>query len=106
MTRPTNVSVDRRDFERELLLGEVGETMGALLRELGIPQRELAKRMQLSESRVSRIVGAGENLTLKTIADVGLALGIRFSFQAEELSDRSRGPAAADGPLPDWLLPK
>jgi len=105
MTPPDGVPGDRREFERQLLLGEVGETIGALLRELGVSQRELAERMQLSESRVSRIVGAGENLTLKTIADLGFALGLRFNLCAEELDDRSKGPAAADGPLPDWLLP-
>jgi transcriptional regulator with XRE-family HTH domain len=95
--------VDPRDFERELLFGEVGETVGALLAELGISQRELAERMGLSESRVSRIVGAGENTTLRTIADLGFALGLRFHLVAEELPDRAHGPAAGDGPLPPWL---
>jgi len=94
---------DRREFERELLYGEVGETVGALLAELGISQRELAERMGLSESRVSRIVGAAENTTLRTIADLGLALGLRFHLVAEELPDRDQGPAAGDGPLPPWL---
>lgn len=94
---------DRREFERELLFGEVGETVGALMRELGVSQRELAKRMGLSESRVSRIVGAGENMTLKTVADLGFALGLRFGLAAEELEDRDKGPATSDGPLPDWL---
>lgn len=94
---------ERREFERELLFGEVGETVGALLRELGVSQRQLAERMGLSESRVSRIVGAGENMTLKTISDLGFALGLRFSLAAEELPDRGKGPAADDGPLPEWL---
>jgi len=94
---------DRREFERELLYGEVGETVGALLAELGISQRELADRMGLSESRVSRIIGAAENTTLRTIADLGLALGLRFHLVAEELPDREQGPTAGDGPLPPWL---
>jgi transcriptional regulator with XRE-family HTH domain len=95
---------DHREIERELLFGEVGETIGALLAELGISQRELASRMGLSESRVSRIIGAGENLTLRTVADLGFALGFRFRLGAEELLDRGQGPAASDGPLPKWLL--
>jgi transcriptional regulator with XRE-family HTH domain len=100
---PAGPREDRRDFERELLYGEVGETIGALLRELGISQRELAERMGLSESRVSRIVGAGENLTLKTVADLGVALGLRFNLEPTELPGRGTGPAAKDGPLPDWI---
>lgn len=102
--RTRKTPVDRRDFEHELLFGEIGETVGALLVELGLSQRELAERMGLSESRVSRIVGAGENSTLRTIADLGLALGLRFHLAAEELPDRDQGPAANDGPLPAWLL--
>jgi len=94
----------RRDFERELLYGEVGETVGALIAELGISQRQLAERLGLSESRVSRILGGAENVTLKTVADLGVALGLRFRLAAEELPDRDRGPAADDGPLPAWLV--
>ncbi|HEX6204363.1 MAG TPA: helix-turn-helix transcriptional regulator [Solirubrobacterales bacterium] len=95
---------ERRDFERELLYGEVGETLGALIAELGISQRQLADRLGLSESRVSRILGGAENVTLKTLADLGVALGLRFRLAAEELPDRDQGPAAEDGPLPEWLV--
>lgn len=97
---------DRREFERELLFGEVGETIGALLRALGVSQRELAERMGLSESRVSRIIGAGENVTLRTVADLGFALGVRFQLAAEKLPEHQQGPAAKDPPLPDWLFRK
>jgi transcriptional regulator with XRE-family HTH domain len=96
---------ERRDFERELLFGEVGETVGALINELGITQRQLAERLELSESRMSRILGGTGNVTLKTLADVGAALGLRFHLTAEELPDRDQGPAADDGPLPKWLVP-
>lgn len=102
--RVRRTPADRREFERELLFGEVGETVGALLAELDLSQRELAERMGLSESRVSRIVGGGENATLRTIADLGFALGLRFHLVAEELPDRDQGPAAGDGPPPAWLL--
>lgn len=95
---------ERRELERQLLYGEVGEEVGALMAELGISQRELADRMGLSESRVSRIIGAADNTTLKTISDLGFALGIRFRLAAEELPDRDSGLAAGDGPLPGWLL--
>lgn len=94
----------RRDFERDLLYGEVGEMVGALIAELGISQRQLAQRLGLSESRVSRILGGAENVTLKTLADLGVALGLRFRLAAEELPDRSEGQAAEDGPLPEWLV--
>ena len=96
--------VERREFERELLYGEVGETVGALIRELGISQRELATRLGVTEGRVSRILGSGENVTLKTLADLGVVLGLRFHLAAEELPDRNQGQAASDSPLPEWLV--
>jgi transcriptional regulator with XRE-family HTH domain len=95
---------EQRDFERQLLYGEVGETVGALIKELGISQRQLADRLELSESRTSRILGGTGNVTLKTLADLGVALGLRFRLTAEELPDRDEGPAADDGPLPSWLV--
>jgi transcriptional regulator with XRE-family HTH domain len=104
MRRTAKTGAERRDLERELLYGEIGETVGALIRELGISQRELARRLGLSEGRVSRILGSGENVTLRTLADLGVALGIRFHLSAEELPDRAEGPAADDGPLPQWLI--
>lgn len=94
---------DRRDFERELLYGEVAEMLGALVYEIGISQRDLAERMQRSESRVSRILNTGENTTLKTIADLGFALGLRIHLTATPLPDREQSPAAADKSLPKWL---
>lgn len=102
--RGSKSEVERRDFERELLYAEVGETVGALITELGISQRQLADRLGLSESRTSRLLGGTENVTLKTLADLGVALGLRFKLSAEELPDRDAGPAAEDGQLPEWLV--
>jgi transcriptional regulator with XRE-family HTH domain len=91
------------EFERKLLYGEAAETIGALLRERGISQRELAERLGRSPSRVSRILGTGENTTLKTVADLGWALGLRFKLVATPLPDRGVSPAAEDPPDPAWL---
>jgi transcriptional regulator with XRE-family HTH domain len=103
MRVPAAGTEKRREFERELFFSEIGETIGSLLVDLGVSQRELARRMGKSESWVSRIVGAGENVTAGTLADVGLALGLRFHLGAAEMPDRDAGPAANDAPLPDWI---
>ncbi len=44
-----------------------------------------------------------ENLTLKTLADLGWALGMRFELAAVPLTDRSGTPAQNDPPPPRWL---
>jgi transcriptional regulator with XRE-family HTH domain len=93
----------RHDYERELLYGEAMETITALIQEQGISQRELARRLDLDEARLSRILSGRTNVTLKTIADLGWALGLRFSLAAIPLDDRSQTPAAADPKPPSWL---
>lgn len=97
--RPT----PRLTFERELLFGEAIETVAAMLASQGISQRELAERLGRSEARVSRILHGGENTTLKTIADLGYALGIRFALVPVPFADRDGTPAVDDPPAPDWL---
>ena len=90
-------------YERELLFGEAIETVAALLASQGISQRELAERLDRSEARVSRILKGGENTTLKTIADLGYALGIRFALVPIPFADRAGTPAAGDPPADEWV---
>jgi len=101
--RDTEQPTPRLEYERELLFGEAIETVAALLASQGITQRELAERLGRSEARVSRILNGGENTTLKTVADLGHALGIRFSLVPVPFADRSGTPAADDPPPPEWI---
>jgi transcriptional regulator with XRE-family HTH domain len=93
----------RVTYERELLSGSVIDTVGGLLEAHGIPQKELARRLGVSEARVSRILGGGENLTLNTVAALGRALGVRFAIVPIPFEDRADTPAADDPPPPRWL---
>ncbi len=83
----------RLAYEQELLLGEAIETLGALASGR-ITQREL---------RVSQILSGGENLTLRSLAALGWALGLRFQLHPIPLADRQGTPAEDDEPLPSWL---
>lgn len=95
----------RRTYEEELLLGEATENVSALLRSLGISQRELARRLNVSEARVSQIVSGAENLTLRSLAALGWALGVRFELDPIAMSraERRGTPAEDDAAAPDWL---
>jgi transcriptional regulator with XRE-family HTH domain len=93
----------RRAFERQLLFGEAVETVSALLASNELSQKELARRLGVGEARVSRILNGRENATLKTIADLGWALGIRFALVPIPFDDRDATPAAEDPPPPKWL---
>lgn len=93
----------RRAFEEEFLFGEATDTVAGLIESLGISQRELADRLGVSPGRVSQILSGGENLTLRSFAALGWALGVRFEMNAVPMVDRAGTPAADDPPLPAWL---
>jgi transcriptional regulator with XRE-family HTH domain len=96
----------RRTFEEELLFGEATDTVAALLESIGITQRELANRLSVTEGRVSQILSGAENLTLRSLASLGWALGVRFELQPEPMEDRAGTPAQADPAPPSWLETK
>jgi transcriptional regulator with XRE-family HTH domain len=95
----------RRTYEEEVLYGEAVETIGALVANAGITQRELARRLEVSEARVSQILAGGVNLTLRSLADIGWALGFRFELDSIPMTKAERvgTPAVADPPAPEWL---
>lgn len=93
----------RRAFEEELLYGEVSDSFGALLESTGMSKKELARRLGVSQGRVSQILSGEENLTLRTVAALAWALGLRANLQLEPLRDRVGTPAMDDAPPPAWL---
>ena len=93
----------RRAFEEELLVGEATDTVAGLLESLGLSQRELADRLDVTPGRVSQVLSGRENLTLRTLAALGWALGVRFELNPVAMADRAGTPAVDDPPAPAWL---
>lgn len=93
----------RRTYEQELLFGEATDTIAGLVESVRITQRELATRLGVSEARVSQILSGGENLTLRTLADMGWALGVQFELNPVPMASRLGTPATDDPPAPAWL---
>ncbi len=59
------------------------------MRERGLTRADLAARMGVSLGRVSQILGGGEDLTLRTLAALSVALDARFNIKL------SAGPSIA-----------
>jgi len=95
----------RRAFEEELLIGDVTDTLISMLESAGVSQRELALRLDLTEGRISQILSGAGNLTLRSLATVGWALGLRFELQPQAMEDRKATPALSDPAPPGWLGP-
>lgn len=93
----------RRAFEEELLFGEVTDTVSGLVDAAGVSQRELARRLGVSEARISQILSGSENLTLRSVAALGWALGVRIGVSPSQMQNRAGTPAESDPPAPVWL---
>jgi len=93
----------RRVFEEEVLVGEATDTVIGLLESLGLPRKELARRLGVSRGRVSQILSGEENLTLRSLGALGWALGMRFQLTPTPMADRRGTPATDDPPVPQWL---
>lgn len=95
--------VIRRVFEEELLVGEATDTIAGLIESLGLPQKELASRLGVTPGRVSQILSGKENITLRSLASLGWALGVRFELNPAAMLERAGTPAVDDPPAPAWL---
>ena len=60
----------------------------------GLTKKELAERMGVSPQRLANLLNTQPNMTLKSVAQVTLALGIRVEFSSEPAFS-SEGPLQA-----------
>ncbi len=68
-------SHDRELYIQELAKAEIAFQIGAALEASGLSQKGLAKKLGISEARVSQLLDAeGSNLTLKTLSRLAAAL--------------------------------
>jgi transcriptional regulator with XRE-family HTH domain len=72
----------RRAYEEELLLGAVRSELLPVLERRGMKHQDLARELNVSVGRVSQILSGLENVTLKSLVGVGLALDLRWEMRA------------------------
>lgn len=93
----------RRTFERELLYSRAADLLDALLAETPITQHELANRLGVSDARVSHLMRHADNITLRTLADIGWATGVRFELVPVPFACRTGTPADTDPAPSEWF---
>ena len=74
-----------RLFQQERLAAEITELMCRTMRECGINRSQLADRLHKSKGRISQILNAETNLTLRTVADIFTVLGKTLTIDADDL---------------------
>lgn len=69
----------QNDVKMELDMSfALADKIDMILREKNISQKQLAKRMGKTEAEVSRWLGGTHNFTLRTIAKISDALGVKL----------------------------
>lgn len=69
---------------------DVEYLLDRMLREENISQRELAERLGVSEARVSQLISADTNPTVKTLARIANALGRKLDVGMPPRFDRGQ----------------
>ncbi len=75
------------EYKQESIAIDIGVNVHDRLRELGLKRADLAKKMSVSRSYVSQILGGKPNMTLATI--VKLADALRMELQIRLVSRRT-----------------
>jgi transcriptional regulator with XRE-family HTH domain len=81
LSRRDQEQVDHELYEAELLSELVVNRVRELMRQRGVSAAALAKKLDVSEARVSQLLAPGTNLTLRSLAGLGVALGCRFGLE-------------------------
>ena len=92
------------DYEFSKVAIDIGEQIVARMEERGMTQADVAREMGVSRARVSQILRGKDNLTLKSIVAVAIALESRVELQLtlaqpERPAQRSKPAAEAEKTL-------
>ena len=70
----------RKVFEQERTVLEIANKIHELMVEQDVSRAELANRLGTSRAHITQVLSGSRNMTLRTVSDVGWALGLRVSI--------------------------
>lgn len=86
---------DDAAYQAECLYNDITARILDYMEEHEVSRADLARRMGVSEARVSNIFGQTQNFTLQTLTKMGAALGIELGIvvrHGEAITGRGRPP--------------
>lgn len=90
-------SAGRVTYEAERLVMRINEQIVERMEAQNVTRTELANRLNVNKAYVTRMLNGTPNMTLKTLASVGVALKCRFSVpELRELADFEQPPCELD----------
>lgn len=91
---------NKKLLNEETLILEVAEQFWEQMNDQHVSKTELARRMGVSKARVGKMLDGSNNLTLRKIANMATALGMKFKvvLEAETIEGQWKGVQAE--PIP------
>jgi transcriptional regulator with XRE-family HTH domain len=89
---------DATDEQLSSLITQVTNEINWYMTERKLTRADLASRMGLSPGRISQILSGGENLTLRTLASLAVALDGQFELELKPFKAPHDAYAASHGP--------
>ena len=93
----------RRVFEEEKLILSVAEGIWEAMDQGGVTRADIADRLGTTRANITQLLSGSRNMTLKSLAAVSYACGVRasLSFQpVPELSDATSAYEPQQAPIP------
>ena len=75
-----------RDLARGSHLFRVTEDILLAMEDLGVTKAELARRLGKSKSRITQLLSGGSNMTIGTLSDIAVELGLSLEKTFKEYS--------------------
>lgn len=75
-----------RDLARGAHLFRVTEDILVAMEDLGVTKAELAKRLGLSKPRITQLLSGSSNMTIGTLSDIAVELGLSLDKTFKEYS--------------------
>lgn len=82
---PEMTAEERRFYEQEALIGMATERLSEMMHEKDLSKADLARLLGTSRAYVTNLLSGRTNLTLRTLADVAVAMGYRVEIKHEPL---------------------
>ena len=88
IARQTKDPEFRQFYEEERLILWTTEEIAEAMVDRGISRADIAKRLGTSRANVTQLLSGSRNMTLRSLAKLAYACGMRAAIQFEELSRR------------------
>ena len=100
ITRQTKDPEFRRFYEEERLILWATEEIAAAMVDQGISRADIAEKIGTSRANVTQLLSGSRNMTLRSLARLAHACGLRATIHLEALADSVFVPAESQSTTP------